>query len=384
MHVTLKGQLLPPGQVPREALLGLLAADPAASALCHPDLPHPRGALAYAADDDGLTQAFALLEPRRIRVIGAQGNVPLSQHLRPQGHRLLGDLLGAGRPGIADDFLASLADLLARGESDVVLIEDLEERSAVWNAARRLAGAGRLSLHEPSPPQAHWFIDLPTPASDYWAQFNAKRRGNLKRAVKKLSHEIVRTTSAADVPAFVRDAEAVSRRSWQGKRLGLRVHAGREAELSALARVGALRAYVLHHEGQPVSFLLGLQQGSRFVVDEIGYHADLAKDSPGTVLLCRVIDDLIAERTPRSVDFGAGDAAYKALFGNRQASSAPLMLVARRAMPQLALGMARMAWRVDRGARDLLRRSGLYERVRRAYRRSGSTSAPAGQSEPSG
>src|SRR5207249_4733299 len=110
------------------------------------------------------------------------------------------------------------------------------------------------------------------------------------------------------VDEFLDQAHRVSRQSWQAKRLGVRIRNTPEerAYYEFLASQGALRSYVLEHRGRPVAFEFGIQWNGRFVFEETGYDAAFAGHSPGTVLLFRILEDLIARDTPELLDFGYG------------------------------------------------------------------------------
>src|SRR5205823_2400496 len=148
---------------------------------------------------------------------------------------------------------------------------------------------------------------------------------NLKRKVTKLDHTIQVVNRADQVAGFLNDAHCISQESWQSKRLGLRIKNSpqEKALYEALAELGALRAYLLHHAGKPIAFSLGIQWNGGYLWDEVGHIAAFSEQSPGTVLFMRMLEDLIARDTPRIFDFGYGDGEHKRLFGTRQTQSGP-------------------------------------------------------------
>ena len=136
-------------------------------------------------------------------------------------------------------------------------------------------------------------------------------------------------TSAAEVHEFLDKAHRVSQASWQTKRLGLRIKNSSEevAELTHLANLGAFRSYTLDHAGKPIAFLLGNSYQGVYRYEEVGYHQEFTAHSPGTLLLYRAIEDMIAHDTPHTLDFGFGDADYKRLFATESARTGPILLV---------------------------------------------------------
>jgi CelD/BcsL family acetyltransferase involved in cellulose biosynthesis len=163
---------------------------------------------------------------------------------------------------------------------------------------------------------------------------------------------------------------SATRYTWQGQRLepslglseSIRVH------FKALARLGALRSYVLYHQDQPAAFLYGWQWNGHFAYEEAAYDRALADFSPDRVLLHRVIEDLISNHCPEVVDFSYGDAPHKRSFSNHESASGPVVLAPRSLKTQVWSGLRHTREVVDRGMREILHRTGLYEHARRLYR----------------
>lgn len=352
----------------RDAWLALLERSDRAHVQMHPDYAARADSLVYAHFDGDAMVALAVLAPKQVQLSKARG---LKRLTRLDGRRLVGDrMLGDDLPEAVHDATAAMADLLDAG-TDCVLVEDLDTGTALSRALRQMAGERGLRAIETSAPQPHWSIEFPEPAEDYWKKFKRKSRYNLRRRVKQLDHELVRVDGAGQVADFLRQAEAVSARSWQGKRLGVRIRDDDDTrtELEQLAELGALRSYLLVHGGGAIAFAFAVQLGGYFVYEEIAFDPAHRDAGPGEVLLYRIVEDCIAERCPRVFDFGAGDAVYKRKFGNRESESGPLLLVGRGLRASAAVTMDRARARVDRGGRELLRRTGLYDRVRKLYRR---------------
>lgn len=342
-----------------------------ATVYLHPNVARRDGTWVYRRHARGELAALAVLEPRRLRVSRA----PLLRRLGAfEAHRLIGDrVLGATDTGEALAFLIEVTERLDPREGQCLYLEDLEVGSPLWNAAMLLRDSGRVVVAPfPQPMQPHWWIRLPHRAEIYWQSFSSKSRRNLRREVRRLEHRVEVFRRPEDVPAFLARARVVADRSWQARRLGRRVHGSDQRDtLLRLARLGAFRSYILEHRGHDIAFVRGIQDGDRFVYDEIGHDADHAAVSPGAVLLCRVLEDLFARDTPRLFDFGAGDAAYKRRFGRHCTHSGPLIVFspARRTNTLFALGRACRDG--ERAGRELLRHTPLYRTLRQRYRARG-------------
>jgi CelD/BcsL family acetyltransferase involved in cellulose biosynthesis len=180
-------------------------------------------------------------------------------------------------------------------------------------------------------------------AEEYFSKMSSKSRGNLRKRVKQLTArgdgmlELVRVEAEDQTGEFLREAAAVSRKTWQHRVLGARVSDAEEerAEFTAVARRGLLRSYTLRCGGEPCAFVVGHQYGGVYHYNELGYDPAYADFSPGTVLLYLLIQDLFAHRPPRILNFGVGDADYKRRFGNVQMEDSSVLVFRRSLRGQL-------------------------------------------------
>jgi hypothetical protein len=153
-----------------------------------------------------------------------------------------------------------------------------------------------------------------------------RTRNTLKRRVKKLrehgagSLECMRVETEDQVDAFYESAFAVAEKSWQHKNLGrcLEETTLYRNNLQSLARLGALRAYLLKCGGMPCAFVIGYQYEDVLQFEQTAYSSDFARFSPGTVLYYMLLEDLYRHRPPRLVNHGIGVTPHKRLFSNRE------------------------------------------------------------------
>jgi hypothetical protein len=107
----------------------------------------------------------------------------------------------------------------------------------------------------------------------------------------------------------------------------------------------------------------------RFFYEILGYDPDLASHSPGLVLLVKLLEDLVATGEADILDFGAGDADYKRLFGTSSFEEVSMFLVRRRLYAQGAVRAERaFAWGTRRLG-DALDRFGLKAKLKSMIRR---------------
>ena len=371
------GEGIPTGEEARRLWLECLKLDPWGGLELHPGWaldPRARagGAPIISArwnvehGEAASLGSLAVLRPRAVRmrpIPGLTWKVVL-RGLRLEGGRVLGD----NGPVPLAAFIGDVTRLLAAGDADCLLIEDLERGSPLWDALDE-AGRGRDLAFFPYTPQPRWWIDFPEVPGDYWKKFSSKTRNTLRRRLKKIGASITRYAEESEVPTLLEKAHHVSKRTWQNRRLGLRIKDSPEerAFYAFAASCGALRSYILEREGRPCAFLMGIQWKGRFKLQEIGYDEADAKYAPGTVLLFQVLEDIIAHETPRSVDFGPGDYDYKQLFGDRHTYSGRVLLVRRSWRPMVVARLDQFRGRAHQGLRDYLRNIGVFNRLKKIY-----------------
>lgn len=360
-------------EMDRGAWLDLVRQSPHCSVEVHPDVAlataHSRGRPLIYAEREGKTlTTMAVLVPK---VVCSLRHPSLNWLGSLQGYRLAGNqLAGNADREAAGRFFDAAAGYLGAGHAECLMLEDLDVTTPLGQAASERESSAGLYIGRPEAPQARWYIRFSAPASSYWQGVSGQIRYQARRAARRLPHVVRRFSTPRDVDTFLACTAYISSRSWQGQRLGPRLGLSEchRIHFTALARLGALRSYVLYHQDRPAAFLYGWQWNGRFAYEEVAYDRALADFAPGKVLLYHVIEDLIAQRCPEVVDFGCGDARYKRAFSNHESASGPVVLAPRSLKTQLWSGLCQTSAAVDRGMREILQRTGLYEHARRLSR----------------
>ncbi|MGH7202379.1 MAG: GNAT family N-acetyltransferase [Planctomycetaceae bacterium] len=286
-----------------------------------------RNSALLTCGDDGGPAALAVLVPKDIpaRRVGGWG-LPWTF----RGDWLAGNEL-FGRPDepARSELLHAVAGQLTARRSDFLLVEDLDEHSPLRHELAAMRQAG-FRIFEPYGLQARHRLQLPDDAAEYWSRFSGRRRNLFRRRLRQIGAVECECVQSPDqVADFLEQAHRISQKTWQSRRLGLRIRNDETelAQLTFLAMHGALRSYLLRQGDRPLAFLIGHQSGGTFHYEEVGFDGDEAKSSPGLVLLLKVLDDLFARDRPAWFDFGAGDAEYKQLFASHSSRSGDVWLV---------------------------------------------------------
>jgi Acetyltransferase (GNAT) domain len=180
------------------------------------------------------------------------------------------------------------------------------------------------------------YIDMAGDYAGYLAKFSSKTRSTIQRKVRKWNEfnggasglKIYQTPDELD--AFLALAWPLSAQTYQERLLdaGLPHGEAARAEMRMLAGQNDVRAYLLFHGDQAVSYLYLPIKDDVLRYAYLGYHPDYASHSVGTVLQMLALEQLFAERRFRYFDFTEGDGAHKQLFGTHSIPTATIILLA--------------------------------------------------------
>ncbi|HEU0225961.1 MAG TPA: GNAT family N-acetyltransferase [Steroidobacteraceae bacterium] len=195
--------------------------------------------------------------------------------------------------------------LLLHGQEDP--LNQMLDRYSIRRAIRKLERHGPLSLRTADEP------------------------GEIERLLPQFFEQHVRRWQSTDSPSpFTHEAY----RRWY-----------RELAHAASAE-GWLHFSVLRCGETPVAFHFGFCHGDTLSWYKPSFEPDFARDSPGTALVCRLVEEA-GRRGLRVLDFSAGREPFKARFSNVERECLNLRIFARPLLHSL--------FRAGAGARRLLR-----------------------------
>jgi len=157
---------------------------------------------------------------------------------------------------------------------------------------------------------------------EYLKKFSSKARQNLTRSVRKFSdrqesqaaYEVY--TEPHQMAVFYAEASAISRQTYQARLLkaGFPENESFITEMCDLASRGMARGYLLRDRGKAIAFAWCTGKGTCLTYNTIGYLPSEASQSPGTILLYHILDDVFSSSKFSVIDFGNGEAQYKSMF----------------------------------------------------------------------
>lgn len=316
--------------------------------------------------DKNKTVGAAVLVPKSI---GGEKKFGPAWNLK--GYRLAGNrLIGSSDPRVQSSLLKEISNHLATTKADFLLVEDLETTDPLFEQVSN--NSHDLLPFHPVPVQARHMIDLPETHDEYWAKFNSKTRGTIRRKAKQLSDcRVERISKPFQIPDFLIAAQQISRQTWQNDLLGLRIQ-NDEFELQLftfLATQDALRAYLLWDGDTPVSFVIGYQFNGVFHYEEVGYNREYAQKSPGQYLVVSMLADMYEHERPDVFDFGGGHADYKRMFGTRVSESGNVWLLRPGLRSKMIMSYFNGRRAMTQSIRRTLDRFGLLDQLRKLTRR---------------
>jgi CelD/BcsL family acetyltransferase involved in cellulose biosynthesis len=303
-------------------------------------------------------------------------------------HRPMLRILRVAHGGIAaaDDeaagsLVAALIASLGR-DADVAVIPAAQPGSTFESALRAGVPATRREVAGSARP--HHRLVLPATYEDLLAARDRKSRYNLRRTAEKLeakygeSLSIELLSKPEDGDRIARDLEQVAAGAYQrALEAGFRDSAERRALTQLALERGWFRAWVLSIQGAPVAFWQGNVVDGVYYSSSTAYDPAFRADSVGVACQLRMFQDLCADPTVEIVDFGWGDADYKARFGTERWLEEDVILYAA-SLRAAQVHAARLAVQTaDRLARKIARRLGILPLVKRLWRRQLSGAAAA-------
>jgi CelD/BcsL family acetyltransferase involved in cellulose biosynthesis len=187
-----------------------------------------------------------------------------------------------------------------------------------------------------------FYIDMTLGMDGYLQKFSAKSRSTIKRKLKKFSEfsggtidwKVYRTLD--ELLEFHKLARDVSRHTYQETLLDAGLPEDDEfvSHMRTLASAGKVRGFLLFHSGQAIAYLYCPVEGDIVIYNYLGYRAEYAKWSPGTVLFWLALEQLFAENRFRMFDFTEGGAevsatSHKRIFATGSQRCADILLVRR-------------------------------------------------------
>jgi hypothetical protein len=227
------------------------------------------------------------------------------------------------------------------------------------------------------PQQFHrYFIDMSLGYDGYLARFSSKTRSTLQRKMRKLGEvsggkiDFREYRTPAEAAEFLALARTISVKTYQEKLYdaGLPDSTAFHAQAQRLAEQGDLRAYLILHDGRPISYLYCPADRGRLIYQYLGYDPEYAKLSPGTVLQLLALQCLFREPGHSVFDFTEGEGDHKRMFATGNVFCGNIYFLRRTGSLRALMAAHRSIDRSGNYAVDLVGRLGIRSALRRLLR----------------
>jgi len=246
-----------------------------------------------------------------------------------------GQPLAAEDPEALDRLFETIASALP--QADAIQVSGLETDSFLW---RYLGSSAmlrdRFLVFVPEGVRPYTVLDLPPTFAEYLTYFNAKKRYNLNRQIVLLQRrgegklELQRIDSPSGAALFLQAQSRMESREageWGAKPREDDICHWSQSQVADLGSRGFLRSYVLTCGDDPVSMIKGLQHRSTYFALQTLYSKKYAAFSPGASILHLAIEDMLAERPVRRIEFGFGEPKQRHHAGSATLEVASVLLM---------------------------------------------------------
>jgi CelD/BcsL family acetyltransferase involved in cellulose biosynthesis len=317
-----------------------------------------------------------LLAVARLELLGVPLAVGYRTVARPQVRAVVvsfGGLVGVA--GAADEKLLAgeLRRALVAGEADMLLVRKADVGGTVRDAVADGVSWPRRSHAQPV--TRRWVAPVPGSFEVFLTHRKGRTRQKLRRYARVLERaygqglRVRRFEHPAEMAELCADMEAVAARTYQ-RGLGA-AYSGSPLDQGLIElglRRGWYRAWMLYLDGKPAAFWTGTAYAGVFTTGTPGYDPEHTKDRVGTYTMLRMIEDLCAAGDVSWLNFGPGDAEYKAAYGTPERAEADIFVVRRGLRPVTVSLTAGGLSKVNSWGRQLTRDTGWGRRLKRAWR----------------
>ncbi len=277
----------------------------------------------------------ALMGIARLERLGIPLSIGYRTVLRPQLRAIVvtfGGLIGAAGAGDERVLINELGRPLCTGEADMLILRKIDIAGTLRNVV--VEGVGWLRRSHAQSATRRWVAPVPGSLDAFLSGRSAKTRQTLRRQDRKLVREygdglrLRRFESLHEMTELCRDMEAVASRTYQ-RGLGA-AYSGSPLDLGLIElglRRRWFRTWMLYFGDLPVAFWSGTTYAGTFATGTPGFDPDYTKDSVGRYTMFRMVEDLCAADDVTWLDFGHGDAEYKASFGTAERMESDVFVV---------------------------------------------------------
>ena len=264
--------------------------------------------------------------------------------------------------------LECLCDLLRSGKVDHVFLNHLQIDTPLFSALRNQP---KTVEHASEP---HWKLKLDESFEKTMQRHSNRTRSKLRQEARNLARSFgndlafLTFEDANDLERALTEANSISRKTYHAKLGGL-VECSPiwSALLSSAAEKGDFRAHFVTGRGQPLAFVLGMNEKHKFHALATAYLPEHSQYSPGKHAWLYAIERACKDGLAW-VDYGCGDAEYKRIYGTHSSQEASVNIYGNTFRANITWIIDMVTLWIDNKLRRILGFR-LAQRVKRTWRR---------------
>ena len=272
--------------------------------------------------------------------------------------------------------LTKLADCV--GANAAIFLLGVVNNESLERVLSNRVVRSRFVILQQGPSYKRRLCDISAGFEAYLASLVAKSRQSMKRSVRRFevnfdgNNAFEVFSELADIQQFLKIVEPISRKTYQGRMLGLALtadgHIGTKIIEGAIR--GNVRCFLLSVRGAPVAWRVGFLSGSTFYSHHVGFDPSYEEWHPGVVMHMYSVRHLAASNPcVQTMDLLYGDNDFKRRASNLSRDETNYYLFPRRPRGILTASLLSLSNLISSGAGLLLNKFGLKEKVRSIIRR---------------
>lgn len=249
-----------------------------------------------------------------------------------------GGIIGQPTNEVCVVLIQELAEILRRGEADMVRFAHLRIDSPLYKLAREMPGV--LTRGYFPKIQPHWMMSVPDKMELFYKSCSPSNRKQFRKCIRRIGRafpgRVKRITYRREdeLDDAIRAASIISVKTYQyALGSGFVDDFRTRTLLLAAAKLGWLRLHVLFIDDEPCAFEIWLQYGRVYFGHGIGFDPKWKRWRVGTVLFLKTIEDIASDPTADTIDFYVGDAEYKRIYCDKRINRASICIFAPRLYP---------------------------------------------------
>jgi GT2 family glycosyltransferase len=294
-----------------------------------------------------------------------------------------GGLVGVRGPEDERLLVDELRRPLSTGEADLLILRKVDVTGTLPQIV--VDGVGWLRRSHAQPETSRWVAQVPDSLDAFLSVRSTKTRQTLRRQDRRLERTygegltLRRFEHPDEIVELFRDLEEVASKTYQ-RGLGA-AYSGSPLDMALIEsglRGGWFRIWMLYVHGHPVAFWSGTTYAGTFATGTPGFDPEYTRDSVGRYTMLRMVEDLCADDRVTRLDFGHGDAEYKAAFATALRTESDVFIVRRGLRPVAVNLVATALFGVNSRARQVAQKTDWGRRLKREWRRRIASHATAG------